>query len=65
MVDVLQSIPLTYRWIVTIVFLGFSIGLSITPSIEQPNDNLFSWLHAHTSSPVQKVLHVAAYALRA
>ena len=61
--DALLSVPLAFRWIVTILFVGFVIGLSITPGIEQPNDNLFSWLYAHTSSPVQKALHVAAYAL--
>ena len=63
--DVLLSIPIAYRWAVTILFIGFVIGLSITPGVERPDDNLFSWLFSHTSSPVQKVLHVVTYALLA
>ena len=63
--DVLLSIPIAYRWAVTILFIGFVIGLSITPGVEGPDDNLFSWLFSHTSSPVQKVLHVVTYALLA
>ena len=60
--DALLSIPVAYRWIVTLAFVGVIIGLSITPGIERPDDNLFSWLFAIASTPVQKAMHVVSYA---
>ena len=63
--DALLSIPVTYRWIVTLAFVGVIIGLSITPGVERPDDTLFSWLYANTAPPVQKVLHVVTYAILA
>ena len=60
--DALLSIPVAYRWIVTLAFVGVIIGLSISPGIERPDDNLFSWLYANASKPVQKAMHVVCYA---
>ena len=58
----LFSISVAYRWAITIGFMALIVGLSITPGIERPHDSLFSWLYQNTSSPVQKVMHVAIYA---
>ena len=63
--DALLSIPVAYRWIITLAFVGVIIGLSVTPGVERPDDTLFSWLFAITSAPVQKVLHVVTYAILA
>ena len=63
--DALLSIPVAYRWTITLLFVGFIIGLSVTPGVERPDDNLFSWLFANTAPLVQKVLHVITYAVLA
>ena len=63
--DALLSVPVAYRWIVTLLFVAFIIGLSVTPGIERPDDNIFSLLFSHASAPAQKVLHVVTYALLA
>ena len=63
--DTLLSIPVAYRWAVTLLFVGFVVGLSVTPGVERPDDNLFSWLFANTAPLVQKVLHVVTYAILA
>ena len=63
--DALQAVPVAYRWLLTFALAALIIGLSITPGVERPDDNLFSWLYANTSSPVQKLMHVATYALLA
>jgi len=63
--DALLSVPVAYRWIVTLAFVGVIIGLSVTPGVERPDDTLFSWLYANTAPPVQKVLHVVTYAILA
>lgn len=61
--DALQAVPVAYRWVLTLAMAALIVGLSITPGVERPDDNLFSWLYAQTSSPVQKAMHVATYAL--
>ena len=63
--DILLSIPVVYRWATTFVFIGVIVSLSVTPGIDRPDSNLFSWLFDITSSPVQKVMHVISYALLA
>jgi hypothetical protein len=63
--DALLSIPVAYRWIATLAFIGVIIALSVTPGVERPDDNLFSWLYINTSTPVQKALHIIAYAVLA
>ena len=63
--DALLSIPVAYRWIITLAFVGVIIGLSVTPGVERPDDNLFSWLYANTGPLAQKVLHVVTYAILA
>ena len=63
--DALLSIPVAVRWAITLLFIGFIIGLSVTPGVERPDDNLFSLLFANTAPLVQKVLHVVTYAMLA
>jgi len=63
--DILLSIPVAYRWATTIAFIVVIVGLSVTPGIERADSNLFSWLYANTSTPIQKAMHVAAYAVLA
>jgi hypothetical protein len=63
--DALLSIPVAYRWLATLAFIGIIIALSVTPGVERPDDNLFSWLYINTSTPVQKALHIISYAVLA
>ena len=61
--DALLSVAAGYRWALTLAFTAFVIGLSVTPGIESPDDNLFSWLYANTAPLTQKILHVVTYAV--
>ena len=56
------SIPVGYRWLITLAFIAVIVLLSVTPDRPQPGDTVFAWLITHTSTPVQKLLHVACYA---
>lgn len=60
--DALLSVPLAYRWALTLAFVALIVGLSVTPGVAQPDDNLFSWLYANTAPLAQKILHVVIYA---
>ena len=59
------SIAPAYRLVITLVFVGVVIALSIAPGIERPGDSIFSWLVINTAKPIQKAMHVAVYALLA
>jgi len=61
--DSLLSVPVGYRWGLTLAFAAFIVGLSITPGLERADDNIFSWLFANTAPLAQKVLHVVTYAV--
>ena len=61
-IDALLSVPVAYRWVITLVFVALLIALSVTPGVARPGDNIFAWLYANTSTPVQKALHVVCYA---
>ena len=54
-----------YRWALTLAVVALIIGLSVTPGVERPDDNLFSWLYAGTPPTLQKFLHVIIYAVLA
>ena len=56
------SIPTVYRWLITILFVGFVIILSITPGKGQIGDSFFVWLVANTPTPLQKLMHIVIYA---
>ncbi len=57
------AVPIFLRWSSTILFSLAVVGLSITPGTALPDDHLFAWLYATTSTPIQKVMHVAIYAV--
>jgi len=47
---------------ITILFVGIVVILSITPGKSQPGDSMFVWLVVHTPTPVQKFMHLVIYA---
>ena len=61
----LLSVPTTYRWLLTLAFIVAIVVLSVTPDQGRPDDSIFQWLIANTSTPVQKLMHVAVYAVLA
>jgi VanZ family protein len=56
------SLPATYRWLITILFVGLVVILSVTPGRAQAGDSIFVWLVMNTPTPLQKFMHVAIYA---
>ena len=56
------SLPIIYRWLVTLVFVGIVVILSVTPGRFQTGDSVFVWLVANTPTLLQKIMHVAVYA---
>ncbi len=62
MTEILQ-IPPIYRWLITLAFVGLIVVLSVAPGRPQPGDSIFVWLVVHTPTPIQKLLHVACYAV--
>ena len=63
--NALLSVPAAYRWTLTLALVILIIGLSVTPGVPRPDDNLFSWLYAGTPPTAQKVFHIVLYALLA
>jgi VanZ family protein len=61
----LLSIPTAYRWLLTLAFIVLIVVLSVTPDQGRPDDSIFQWLVANTSTPIQKLMHVAVYAMLA
>jgi len=59
----LPSWPLAYRYGAALAFAAIVVVLSITPGVAKPGDSVFVWLVVNTATPVQKVMHVAVYAL--
>ena len=56
------SLPATYRWLITILFVGLVVILSVTPGRAQAGDSIFVWLVMNTPTPLQKFMHIAIYA---
>ena len=56
------SLPIIYRWLITILFVGFVVVLSVMPGRFQTGDSVFVWLVTKTPTPLQKLMHVAVYA---
>jgi len=56
------SLPTIYRWLITLVFVGIVVVLSVTPGRFQAGDSVFVWLVANTPTLLQKIMHVAVYA---
>ncbi len=63
--DALATAATGYRWALTLALAALIIGLSVTPGVARPDDNLFSWLYAATPPTAQKVLHIIVYGLLA
>ncbi len=59
------SLPTTYRWLVTLLFVSIVVVLSVTPGRYQPGDSVFLWLVANTPTLLQKIMHIAVYAMLA
>ncbi len=53
------------RWLLTLVFSIVIVILSVTPARSRPGDTVFHWLVENTAAPVQKLSHVAVYAMLA
>ncbi len=60
--DWLLCVPASIRWAVTLVFALLVVALSISPGVERSGDNVFVWIVVNTPGPLQKFMHVAAYA---
>jgi VanZ like protein len=56
------SVPITVRLLVTIVLIAAIVALSVVPGRALPGDSAFVWLVSVTPAPLQKLMHVVAYA---
>ena len=56
------SLPAAYRWLITVLFVGIVVILSVAPGKGQSGDSIFVWLVINTPTPLQKLMHVAVYA---
>ncbi len=56
------SLPVVYRWLLTLAFVGIVVILSVTPGRFQTGDSVFVWLIANTPTALQKFMHIAVYA---
>ena len=57
--------PLTLPLLITLVFAGLIMLVSLLPVSSRHGDSPLSWLAAITPTPVQKVMHVCLYAILA
>ncbi|MEX2495306.1 MAG: VanZ family protein [Woeseia sp.] len=56
---------LSMRLLLTLLFMGLLLALSVVPGRAQQGDSAFVWFVAATPAPVQKVMHLVLYALLA
>jgi VanZ like protein len=56
------NVPITVRLLVTIVLIAVIVALSVVPGRALPGDSAFVWLVSVTPAPLQKLMHVVAYA---
>jgi len=59
------SLPTIHRWLITLAFVGVVVVLSVTPGRFQAGDSVFVWIVANTPTLLQKIMHVAVYAMLA
>lgn len=57
------AVPVAWRWVVTLAFIALIVVLSVTPASGRTGDSIFVWLVVSTATPLQKLLHVAIYAV--
>ena len=63
--DWLLSVPALSRWGITLIFAALIVALSISPGIDRSGDNIFVWIIVRTPNLLQKIMHVATYAILA
>jgi len=56
------TVPISLRWIVTLLLVGAVIVLSVIPGHARSGDSAFVWLVAVTPAPLQKLMHFVIYA---
>ena len=60
-----MNVPIAARLALTMAVLLVIIAVSVVPGQARAGDSMFVWLVAATPTPLQKVLHLAAYAVLA
>ena len=60
-----MKISFALRLTMTLVMLILIVIVSVVPGQAQPGDSIFVWLASATPTPLQKSLHVIAYAVLA
>lgn len=63
--QLLNAVPVFWRFIVTLACAAIIVMLSVTPGNERSEGSFLAWLVIITAEPVQKVLHVVMYAILA
>ena len=58
----ISLVPSAVRWLLTAGFVALIVVLSITPDRQKAGDTVFDWLVTNTSTWLQKIFHVVAYA---
>jgi VanZ like family len=56
------SVPITARLLITLALVVAIVILSVVPGRAQPGDSAFVWFVAMVPTPLQKLMHVVAYA---
>lgn len=57
-----MTVPISIRWIITLVLVVAVIVLSVIPGHARSGDSVFVWLVASTPTLVQKLMHFLIYA---
>ena len=60
-----MNVPVAGRLIVTLVLMVAIVTLSVVPGRPERGDSTFVWLLSTTPAPLQKLLHIVAYAVLA
>ena len=60
-----MPIPVSFRFLIAVVAVAIIVVLSVTPGYSRADSSIFSWIVTTTPTPVQKLLHVIAYAVLA
>lgn len=57
-----MTIPISVRWIITLVVVTIVVALSVVPAQAKVGDSVFVWLAASTPKLLQKTMHLLVYA---
>jgi glycopeptide antibiotics resistance protein len=58
-----MAISIFFRWFITLAFVALIIILSVTPGRSETGDSIFVWLVASAPTLLQKIMHIACYAV--